>query len=258
MISFRSIKNFISINAGLITLSFLEYMFYDNLGIFTMLVLRNYILIDAIEYSTRNNKIIDVETRLKPREEFRHEFDLFVWSSTFIEYLTHLYVKEMLKDNFDYSDICTFIIVSFYFEILFDLFHYSSHLLLHKNSYLYINIHKIHHKFKYPSCITTFYQHPLDMILSNLIPTILTMYIIPIKPSYFQYIMISTYKVFSEISGHLGKHTRSVSFSQFIWLPKILDIELKIEDHDFHHSNNNCNYGKRFSMYDKLFGTFKY
>jgi methylsterol monooxygenase len=257
MISFRSIKNFISINAGLIGLSLLEYMFYEKYGIFTLLVLRNYILIDTIEYSTRNNKIIDEETRIEPREEFCHEFDLFLISSTFIEYLTHLYVKELLEDKCDYIiDISTFIIISFYFEILFDLFHYSSHLLLHRVPYFYKNIHKIHHKFKYPSCITAFYQHPLDMVLTNMIPTILTIYIIPVKPTYFQYIMISTYKVFSEISGHLGRNTRSVSFSQFIWLPKILNIELRIEDHDLHHSNNNCNYGKRFSLCDKIFGTY--
>jgi len=265
MISFNSIKNFISINIGLIGISLLEYVFYENYGIFTLLVLRNYILIDAIEYSTKNNQIIDIETRIKPQESFSHEFDLFLLSSTFIEYITHLYIKETFYSNQTiilcgqsfFQDLQSFILISFYFEIIFDLFHYVSHLLLHKNTYLYKNIHKIHHKFKYPSCITTFYQHPVDMILSNLIPTIITMYIIPVKPTYFQYIMISTYKVFSEISGHLGKYTKSISFSQFIWLPKILNIELKIENHDLHHSNNNCNYGKRFSIYDKIFGTFK-
>jgi len=266
MISFNSIKNFISINVGLIGLSLLEYMFYENYGIFTLLVLRNYILIDTIEYSTRNNENIDAEMRIKPQESFSHEFDLFLLSSTFIEYITHLYIKEIFYNNETtilcqqsfFYDLQSFILVSFYFEITFDLFHYLSHLLLHKNTYLYKNIHKIHHKFKYPSCITTFYQHPVDMVLSNLIPTIITMYIIPVKPTYFQYIMISTYKVFSEISGHLGKYTKSISFSQFIWLPKMLNIELKIEDHDLHHSNNNCNYGKRFSLYDKIFGTYKY
>jgi len=265
MISFNSIKNFISINIGLIGISLLEYMFYENYGIFTLLVLRNYILIDAIEYSTKNNQIIDIETRIKPQESFSHEFDLFLLSSTFIEYITHLYIKETFYSNQTiilcsqsfFQDLQSFILISFYFEIIFDLFHYVSHLLLHKNTFLYKNIHKIHHKFKYPSCITTFYQHPVDMVLSNLIPTIITMYIIPVKPTYFQYIMISTYKVFSEISGHLGKYTKSISFSQFIWLPKMLNIELRIEDHDLHHSNNNCNYGKRFSLYDKIFGTFK-
>jgi hypothetical protein len=59
MISFNSIKNFISINVGLIGLSLLEHMFYENYGIFTLLVLRNYILIDVIEYNTRNNENIE-------------------------------------------------------------------------------------------------------------------------------------------------------------------------------------------------------
>jgi sterol desaturase/sphingolipid hydroxylase (fatty acid hydroxylase superfamily) len=40
-------------------------------------------------------------------------------------------------------------------------------------------------------------------------------------------------------------------------LPKWLNIELYCEDHDIHHSVNNCNYSKRFSLWDKVFGTFK-
>ena len=78
MISFRSLKNFVFINAGLITISLLEYMFYESYGTFTLLVLRNYALIDAIEYSTKNNKFIDDEDRFKPQETFAHEFDLFL------------------------------------------------------------------------------------------------------------------------------------------------------------------------------------
>jgi sterol desaturase/sphingolipid hydroxylase (fatty acid hydroxylase superfamily) len=70
--------------------------------------------------------------------------------------------------------------------------------------------------------------------------------------------MIIVYKNFIEISGHSGKKLYPTScFSQFKWLPQWLNIELYTEDHDLHHSLNNCNYGKRFSLWDKLFNTYK-
>jgi sterol desaturase/sphingolipid hydroxylase (fatty acid hydroxylase superfamily) len=66
------------------------------------------------------------------------------------------------------------------------------------------------------------------------------------------------YKIFLEISGHTNKKLfPNGSFPQFIWLPKLLNIQIFTEDHNLHHVLNNCNYGKRFSLWDKLFGTYK-
>lgn len=36
------------------------------------------------------------------------------------------------------------------------------------------------------------------------------------------------------------------------WLPRLFNFQLKVEeDHDLH-----CNYSKRFTLWDKVFGTF--
>jgi len=35
------------------------------------------------------------------------------------------------------------------------------------------------------------------------------------------------------------------SFTQFIWLPKYLGIEMYSEDHALHHTDPNCNYAKK-------------
>ena len=59
---------------------------------------------------------------IKPQESFSHEFDLFLLSSTFIEYITHLYIKEtfyneeriLCRETFFY-DLQSFILISFYF-----------------------------------------------------------------------------------------------------------------------------------------------
>jgi sterol desaturase/sphingolipid hydroxylase (fatty acid hydroxylase superfamily) len=109
--------------------------------------------------------------------------------------------------------------------------------------------------------ICAFYQDPLDLLLTNSLPTFCTFVLlksIGIRWTPFEYSIMSIYKMFIEISGHVGKRLYPVpSFVQCIWLPQWLHIELYCEDHDVHHSFNNCNYGKRFSLWDKLFGTFR-
>ena len=261
MISFNSFKNYLFINLSLLTLSLFQYYASDtNIMFFNLTILRNYILIEGIDYSTKNNGLIDYVKRIEPQQQFSYQFDLFVLSSTLIETITHALIKNTFYNSIDdlqiINDLISFIFISFLFEIIFDFFHFTNHLIFHKNAYLYKNIHKIHHTFKYPNSITTFYQHPLDLLFTSSIPTILSLYFMPIKPTYFQYFLISTYKAFIEISGHSGKIIKSTSFPQFIWLPKILGIELRVDDHDLHHSLNNCNYSKRFSLWDKLFGTY--
>jgi sterol desaturase/sphingolipid hydroxylase (fatty acid hydroxylase superfamily) len=105
--------------------------------------------------------------------------------------------------------------------------------------------------------MTTFYHHPLDILLTISLPTMLSLLLLP-SVSSFEFVLLSVYKIFSEISGHAGKRLAPTgSFPQFIWLPKWLSIELYTEDHDLHHSMNNCNYAKRFSLWDKVFGTFR-
>jgi sterol desaturase/sphingolipid hydroxylase (fatty acid hydroxylase superfamily) len=65
------------------------------------------------------------------------------------------------------------------------------------------------------------------------------------------------YKTFIEVSGHLGKSIKGGSFSQFVWLPKWLDIQMHSDDHYEHHVHSTCNFSKRFTLWDKIFGTYK-
>jgi sterol desaturase/sphingolipid hydroxylase (fatty acid hydroxylase superfamily) len=152
-------------------------------------------------------------------------------------------------------DLLLFIPYSFMFEIIFDLFHYISHLLLHNNKTLYF-YHKTHHSISHPSSAHAFYQHPIDYFITNIIPLTITIYIL--RPyTTFIFILLLTYKTHIEIGGHCGKNNNTSSFPQFIWLPKIFNIELHTKDHDKHHALNNCNYSKRFSLWDKIFKTYK-
>jgi sterol desaturase/sphingolipid hydroxylase (fatty acid hydroxylase superfamily) len=276
-ISINSAKTFVFVNSFLLFLSLFQYKstqyFITNydyqvievLFMFLIFIVRNYLLLYFIESGTKNKPVIS-NINL-PKEEYENEFDYNVITTTVMESFTHTIIQHSniiyifnnsYPYSYSYSEIIYFIPISFCFEIIFDLFHYLGHRFLH-NKYIYKYLHKKHHKFKHPKAITTFYQDPIDLIITNSIPTILTLCIIPNNSiSYLQFNLITVYKNFIEISGHIGKKTHpTCCFSQFIWLPKLLNIELYAEDHDLHHSSNNCNYSKRFSLWDKLFGTYR-
>lgn len=272
MFSFKSLKNFISINSFIFGISYIENYLTNNdfFSNFLIYLTRNYFLITFTNYQLKDKEDIEGEKRKKPIESFYKEFDCYLLSTTFLETITSTFILQKLcyyefqtlSNNEQIINLYYFIPLSFTFEIIFDFFHYFSHRLLHENKFLYKNIHKIHHKFQYPCAITTFYQHPIDILLANSLPTIFAFYL---TNTYFydnqinslEYHLLMNYKVLVEISGHCGKITNTSSFSQFIWLPKILGIDLHIKDHDKHHSDNNCNYSKRFSLFDKIFNTYK-
>ena len=265
MISFSSFKTFLSLNIGLCIFSYIDYLFDYKADVYTGIIsvlFKNYLFIDIIEYKLWNVEYIDEENRKEPKETFFKEFDLYLLSTSIIECGASLFIKKYFinydKDDIMY-DLKTFILYSFYFEVIFDFLHYTTHYISH-HRLIYKYIHKTHHYYKYPNSILTFYHNPIDVILTNFIPLISTLYIMSFfskNPSLFMYKLIMSYKTFIEISGHTGKKPNGSSFAQFFWLPKFLGIELNTKDHDLHHTLNNCNYSKRFSLWDKVFGTYK-
>jgi sterol desaturase/sphingolipid hydroxylase (fatty acid hydroxylase superfamily) len=257
MISTNSIKNYFIVNSFLCILGVLQYYSILQLDFFLGLLLiftiRNYLLVQFIDYGTKSKPKIYNEAVI---EDYKYEFHVNVITTTTVETITHILVKKIIyTHSFSFTEIVYFIPVSFLFEVIFDFFHYFSHRMIH-HKYFYKLFHKKHHKFNHPVSITTFYQDPIDLIITNSIPTIITILLLP-NITYSQFNFIIIYKNFIEISGHSGKILYpTASFSQFMWLPKLLHIELYSEDHDIHHSINNCNYSKRFSLWDKIFRTY--
>jgi sterol desaturase/sphingolipid hydroxylase (fatty acid hydroxylase superfamily) len=262
-ISFKSLTNYIFINSTLFFISFVHYyMFnrYKHLAFFILLV-RNYFIINFIDYATKYQKNIHKQiTGNNSIQDYSLEIHIshlqIVLLQTIEIYTIHKYLS--INENYLF-DITTFIPISFLYEIIFDFCHYWLHRICHVNNFLYINIHKKHHKHYNLTSIVTFYQNPLDFVLTGIIPEMITLYILHslfFKLSGFQFILILNYKLFSEIAGHSGKHTNSCGFVQFIWLPRFLNIEIHTEDHDLHHKLLLCNYSKRFIIWDKLFNTY--
>ena len=121
-------------------------------------------------------------------------------------------------------DLIYFIPISFIFEIIFDFFHYITHYGIHSIPFLYKKIHKKHQTHRIIKSEITYYEEPSELILTNFIPTLITISLMP-KFSLFLFNLILIYKEYIEICGHTGKKCYPSScFPQFIWLPKILGI----------------------------------
>uniref|UniRef100_A0A6S8A6P0 Fatty acid hydroxylase domain-containing protein n=1 Tax=Aplanochytrium stocchinoi TaxID=215587 RepID=A0A6S8A6P0_9STRA len=151
-----------------------------------------------------------------------------------------------------------FVVKSFIVEVVFDFFHYWVHRFFHENKILYRLVHKDHHKFLHPTPMSTFSAHPVETLLSNTIPFFLALSLAPVRLSQLELHVFLAYKSFVEIAGHAGIETNSTSFPQGNVIPKILNIEMRTNDHDNHHTrvHQPCNYAKRFTLWDKVFGTY--
>ena len=183
-----------------------------------------------------------------------------------IGYLIEIMIINLSYYNYNYDnniliDFITFIPKTFVFEIIFDFFHYCMHRLLHTKHFYFI--HKKHHKYKSNiTVINTFHHNPIDLILSNLLPMIITSYLIYITQlkililNEFQFIIFLIYKTFIELAGHVGIDNKTPSFPQLNMLPKYFNIEMYSTDHYNHHTKFNYNYSKRFILWDKLFNTY--
>ena len=229
---------------------------------------KNYLILGLEEMYAFWFPWIKPDTRQQPKSAHIGEFHVYLWVSTLIESLTATMVALLMpfgplpETYVEYAfSYALFFPIMFCWELIFDFFHYWAHRMSH-DGVLYKYLHKKHHKHRFPTGITTFYQDPVDLVISNSIPTMvafgIVMGILGIPLNLFQLSLISVWKTMVEIGGHLGHVLDPASsFPQFVWLPKWLGIELYVSDHDIHHSDFNYNFAKRFGLWDRVFGTYK-
>jgi len=98
--------------------------------------------------------------------------------STAVEAVTQLVITETILDTTGDSRLLYFILLSFLFEFMLDFFHYCGHRLLH-HAWVYCYFHKKYHHFAHLRPITTFYQDPINLMITVSIPTVLSMMLIP-------------------------------------------------------------------------------
>jgi sterol desaturase/sphingolipid hydroxylase (fatty acid hydroxylase superfamily) len=262
--SISSVIKFITLNGFLLLMSIIQYVICSqNNFILSLLsfLFKNIILVKSLTHAIDKYREKHSISFVPPVENYPHEFNIQLAKISFLEYVPYQMIKNVFKfSEFDKSELLYFIPVSFVFEIIFDFFHYWTHRIVHSMKTIYKATHKMHHRNIALIPISTFIQDPFDLAITNFFPNMMTLLIfnmLNINISTFIYMCITMYKSYIEIAGHCGiENTRSCSFPQFIWLPKMLGIELYSKNHHKHHTHLNVNFSKRFNLWDRVFGTW--
>jgi methylsterol monooxygenase len=122
------------------------------------------------------------------------------------------------------------------FTLIEEALFYYIHKLLHKGIF-YKHIHKIHHEWTAPIGLCAIYAHPIEHIVSNLLPLF-------VGPFIFKSHVVTVWlwlcmAVINTIHMHSGYHLPFLPSS---------------EQHDFHHKAFNVNYGV-FHLLDTIHNT---
>ena len=143
-----------------------------------------------------------------------------------------------------------------FFEVIFDGLFYVAHRLVHAHPLLYQYVHKLHHKHTHElRLLSSLQMTPLDVLLTHTLPVLGALYLVPIEAG-IELSIAKTYLLFQEFYGHAGVVHKGRNFGPAPWLAYALDIELRAQDHQRHHIKAGCNFSKRFSLFDRLFGTW--
>ena len=136
-----------------------------------------------------------------------------------------------------------------YMAVIFDTLYYWAHRLFH-TSWLYKKFHKLHHEYKVTVSIAAQYNHPVDVIITSVIPSLIArillgrMHVITVYMSTF----------FNISFGHFNHCGYSVPWYPWGAFPFGIDSEY----HDFHHSANIGNYSTFSTYWDTVCGTNKH
>jgi sterol desaturase/sphingolipid hydroxylase (fatty acid hydroxylase superfamily) len=122
------------------------------------------------------------------------------------------------------------------------LFFFGHRILHHKSIYKYV--HKEHHRFQHTIGVAAEYAHPVEEVVSNLIPTLIGCFLMGSHISTL-WIWLS-FRLMETIDAHSGY---AFDWSPSRWSP----FSGGSERHYFHHSHNTGCYGAIYL--DSLFGT---
>lgn len=153
-------------------------------------------------------------------------------------------------------EFALFIPKSLWFEIVFDLCHFAMHWVCHRSTWLYQHVHKRHHLHLHPCALSTYEQDGFDLILTNVLPFCVAAVATPIFSS-LQLQLLFAYKTYVEVAGHSGLELKGFSFPQMPLVNAVGSFCLRVHDHDLHHTHPRWNFAKRFSLWDRVFRTFR-
>ncbi|KAL4928148.1 sterol desaturase family protein [Aspergillus undulatus] len=123
-------------------------------------------------------------------------------------------------------------------SIIQEIIFYHAHRALH-HPYFYRKIHKKHHEFTTPVALAALYCHPVEYVLSNILPVALPPYILGSHVVVFWMHLASA--LLLAIVAHCGYELPSIS-------------KWKMTVHDMHHEFSKGNFGT-IGLCDVLYGT---
>lgn len=132
------------------------------------------------------------------------------------------------------------------YVILDEFAFYYGHLWLHVNTtkwWNYRRVHKIHHEFTSPVALTASYCHPIEMVISNVLPLCGGM--LACGSHVYTGLVWTMFAVLGTQTHHCGY--------RWPWTP---GFDHQPDFHDFHHEKFNTNYGLT-GWCDALHGTDK-
>jgi hypothetical protein len=135
-----SIKKSITFNCAMLFAGLLHYRCVTFAKIFPMdlmlinltFITRNFAFVYVLNEYSRHKSPINENIII--HQSYPNEFNINVLTSSSVDAVTYYYIKNSFASSFIDFDVCNlwyFIILMFYFEIIFDFFHYWLHRLLH-------------------------------------------------------------------------------------------------------------------------------
>ena len=130
-----------------------------------------------------------------------------------------------------------------------DFLVYLEHIVHHKVSFLYSNVHYVHHRFKtdlFAWCAG--WVHPFETAVFAFCEILYPCILYPVHPLtlwVFEFVFISL--LLEEHSGH------DLWWSPYRWVPSVCGGAVP---HSLHHTKVKVNFGFLFAVWDKMFGTF--
>ena len=148
---------------------------------------------------------------------------------------------ERYPDTFEIAWQLLFILV------LSDTYNYWSHRAFH-SPFLYSTIHKVHHEYKNPICISAAYFSFVEHLFVNMISTGLGPAILGKKCHVVTFWLWIIFQNIESVDAHCGY--------EFPWSPiRVLPMAAGGDYHNFHHSKNIGNFGSYFTFWDTVCGT---
>jgi len=187
---------------------------------------------------------IQIQEKAKPIPLFEFKY-----------FLITIFIQALVIYSIIYYDLNSFSLLNVHFLfsfigyfLIYDLYFYWLHRFLHQ-SWMYKNIHIIHHRSRNPTPWASYSFHPVEAVL-NLLYLYVFVLIFKVDLKYLIFLLILT--DFGNLAGHVG----------FDFLPKGV-LKNKIAKwittpthHNLHHQIPNSNFGLYFRGWDIWYRTF--